>query len=268
MVRFLRDLCRFLAYQKRGISGMANDNKAATLQMFPWATCVEAVKRSATYSDFCAFQGELPGSLPQNSPETRRRIANLIVKWYFPDHSLNQIPTLVWHSYQNEDILTDIMRMMTLEAEPVIARFVTEQVQVLEPGTELDLALARDFVTYTYGGFNPKTYERLLTTCRHLGFIRRQNDKWFVGALLRPDNAFLIALHARFAPSPRIVRLADILSSPFWRYLGLRAPDFVRAILRDAEAAGLISRYVTVDELEQITTRYAIAEYLERALRL
>lgn len=247
---------------------MAVRNTVSALQMFPWATCMEAVKKSATYSDFCAFYAELPDSLPQNSPETRRRIANLIVKWYFPSHSLNEIPTLVWHSYGNEDILTDIMRMMTLEAEAVIARFVTEQGQVLTPGTELDLALARDFVAHTYGGFNPKNYGRLLTTCRHLGFLQLQNNKWFVGALPRPDNAFLIALHARFAPSPRIVRLSDILSSPFWRYLGLRTPDDVRAILRDAEAAGLISRYVSVDELEQITTRYAIGEYLERALRL
>jgi hypothetical protein len=236
--------------------------------MFPWATCVEAVKRSASYSDFDAFQAELPDSLPQNSPETRRRITNLIVKWYFPNHSLSEIPTLVWRSYQRDDILTDVMRMMTLEAEPVIARFATEQVQVLTPGADFDLALARDFITSAYGGFNAKAYDRLRTTSCHLGFLARQHTKWSVKALPRPDNALMVVLHARFAPSPRIVRMADILSSPFWRYLGLRSPDEVRAILRDAEAAGLISRYVTVDELEQITTRYTLAEYLERALRL
>ena len=247
---------------------MAIAETVSTLQMFPWATCLDAVKRSAAYGEFCAFRSELDNSLPQNSLETRRRTANLIVKWYFPSHSLSEMPTLVWRAYQREDILTDIMRMMTLESEPVIARFVTEQVQVLAPGTELDLALARDFVATTYGGFKAKNHERLLTTCRHLGFLSRQNNRWLVGGLSRPDDALLITLHARLAPSPRIVRLSDILLAPFWRYLGLRSPDDVRAILRDAVAAGLISRYVTVDELEQITTRYGASEYLQRALHV
>ena len=247
---------------------MANPARVSSLQMFPWPTCVEAVKKSAAYSDFAAFYDDLPNILPQNSPETRRRTANLVVKWYFPDHSLNSIPTLVWRRYQREDILTDVMRMTTLEAEPVIARFATEQLQVLEPGSEIDLALARDFITNIYGRFNTKAYCRLRTTGCHLGLLVHRHEKWLVGALPRPDNAFLIVLHIRFAPTPRIVRLSDILSSPFWRYLGLRAPDEVRAILRDAEAAGLISRYAIVDELEQLTTRYPVGEYLERALRL
>ena len=159
------------------------------------------------------------------------------------------------------------MRMMTLEAEPVIARFVTEQVQVLAPGAAFDLLW--------HGISLPRPTEdstpRPTQAADHVapsGFPGAPGSGWFVSCLPRSTTPFIVVLHARFAPSPRIVRLSDILSSPFWRYLGLRAPDDVRAILRDAEAAGLISRYVTVDELEQITTRYTVAEYLESALRL
>ncbi len=78
----------------------------------------------------------------------------------------------------------------------------------------------------------------------------------------------MILLHARLAPTPRIVRVSDLLAEPFWRYLGLRQPDEVRTILHDADAAGLLARYSTVDQLEQVTTRYTLEEYLGRALRL
>ena len=66
----------------------------------------------------------------------------------------------------------------------------------------------------------------------------------------------------------RIVRVADLLATPWWRYLGLRTADDLRAALRTAHAAGLIARYSVVDDLEQITTRYALTDYLGQALRL
>jgi hypothetical protein len=83
-----------------------------------------------------------------------------------------------------------------------------------------------------------------------------------------PDNAFLLALHAKLAPTPRIVRLSDILSSAFWKLIGIREDATVRSILRDANAKGFIAKYAVVDQLEQITTRYSFDEYLTKAFRL
>ncbi|MBM3189728.1 MAG: hypothetical protein FJZ90_13505 [Chloroflexi bacterium] len=240
----------------------------ASLQMFPWATCVAAVQDSARYPDFAAFYADLPYVLPQNSPETRRRTASLIARWYFPSRSLDSLPSLVWRAYRREDILVDIMRVMTLEAEPVVARFVVERVQPLPIGAEFGVSLARDYISTVYGRFVPKSYERLLTTARHLGFLGGKGERWHVTAHRRADNAFLLLLHDRFAPTPRIVRIADILASPFWKYLGLRSEDDVRSILRDAEAAQRIARYAKVDELEQVTTLYSAEEYVGRALTL
>ena len=83
-----------------------------------------------------------------------------------------------------------------------------------------------------------------------------------------PANGLLILLHARLATTPRIVRISDLLAAPWWRYLGYRSAAEVRATLRDAERAGLIARYSIVDDLEQITTRYSLDDYLDNALRL
>jgi hypothetical protein len=155
-----------------------------------------------------------------------------------------------------------------LDVEPVVAKFVVEVLRPLSPGAQFDPTMARDFVTSLYGSYKENSYKRLLITTRQLGFIERWDNGWVVSAIPRPSDALLILLHARLAPTPQIVRVADLLNEPFWQYLGLRQPDEVRAILHDAHAAGLLARYSTVDQLEQITTRYTLDEYLDHALRL
>ena len=112
------------------------------------------------------------------------------------------------------------------------------------------------------------SYDRLHSALIHMGFASPVPNGLIVLPIPLPDNAFLIAIHARLAPTPRIVRLSDILSSTFWKLMGIRDESTVRAILRDAEVKSLIAKYTVVDQLEQITTRYSYEDYLSKALRL
>jgi hypothetical protein len=242
--------------------------QVSTLQSFPLDAGIQAIKDSLEFTDFDRFYEHLLDSLPQNSPVTRRRYASLVVRWLFPERHLGGFLPHVWDVYRDEQLLRELTRVTVLEVEPVIARFVREVLQPISPGTRFDPVMARDFVTSLYGAFKGDSYDRLLVTTRQLGFIERSGHGWLVSAIPRPSDALLILLHARLAPMPQIVRVADLLNEPFWQYLGLRQPDEVRAILHDAHAAGLLARYSTVDQLEQITTRYTLDEYLGRALRL
>ena len=241
----------------------------STLQGFPLEAGIQAIKDSVNFTDFEAFYRHLLESLPQNSPGTRKRYASLVVRWLFPDRKLGGILPRAWQTYRDDQLLLELARVTVLEVEPVIARFVTEVVQSMPVGEDFDQAQARDFITGIYGAFKQDSYKRLLFSTKHLGFLERMSSNdWIVAAVPLPADALLILLHARLAPTPRIVRLSDLLAEPFWRYLGLRQPDEVRAILHDAHAAGLLARYSTVDQLEQVTTRYTLDEYLGRALRL
>jgi hypothetical protein len=242
--------------------------QVSTLQDFPLDAGIQAVKDSLEFTDFDAFYEHLVDSLPQNSPVTRRRYASLVVRWLFPEHHLGGLFPRVWEAYRDEQLLRQLTRVTVLEVEPVVARFVLEVLRPLPPGARFDPIMARDFVTSLYGAYKKNSYDRLLVTTRKLGFIERGGNGWIVSAIPRPSDALLVLLHARLAPVPQIVRVADLLNEPFWQYLGLRQPDEVRAILHDAHAAGLLARYSTVDQLEQITTRYTLDEYLGRALRL
>ncbi|MGA9350652.1 MAG: hypothetical protein WBW48_17865 [Anaerolineae bacterium] len=243
-------------------------NRPSTLQDFPYSAGLQAIKDSLAFDDFDAFYRHLLDGLPQNSPETRRRYASLVTRWFFPHHELRGLLPRVWQAYHDDQLLHELTRVTTLEMEPLIARFVTDVIFPISPGQPFQTATARDYVVATYGIYKKNSRERLLNTVRLLGFLARYDGRWVVAAIPRPANALLVLLHARLAPTPRIVRVADLLAAPFWQYLGFRQADEVRAVLHDAQAAGLIARYTMVDQLEQITTKYTLDAYLETALRL
>jgi hypothetical protein len=108
----------------------------------------------------------------------------------------------------------------------------------------------------------------LLLTVRYLGFVGRYGKDLVIEQIPTPADALLILLHDRLAPTPRIVRVSEILEEKWWRYLGLREAEVVRRVLRQAEAAGLLAQYAIMDELEQVTTRYSRDEYIGKARRL
>jgi len=240
----------------------------STLQDFPWEDSIWAVKASVEFKSYREFRDHLLANLPHNSPQTRLRYASLITRRYFPDGSLDNLLTQVWRHYRDERILTDLMRVATLEMEPAIGRFVTDELLPRCPGTVLDPQVARSFVQNTYGEFKDNSHSRLLRTVRYLGFLGRYGRQWMIQDIPTPADAMLIILHDRLAETPRIVRLAEVLEGHWWQYLGLRSADAVRGILRAGESAGLLARYAIVDELEQVTTRFSRNEYIDKALRL
>ena len=240
----------------------------STLQDFPWEACVQAVKDSLDFDSYPAFAKHVLNTLPQNSPQTRSRYVSLIGRWFFPGQQLPGLPARVWAAYEDEQILRDVMRAYVLSREPVIAAFVERFVLPTPSGTELPTATFQAYVVETFGEFKEQSGRRLTRTLRSLGFIARIGQTWFTQAIPNPANAFLILLHEQFAPTPRIVPLARILAAPLWWQVGYHTTTQVNETLLDAAAAGLIARFVNVDQLDQITTRYTLDEWLTRRLRL
>lgn len=240
----------------------------STLQDFPWEGSIQAVKDSLRFDSYPAFVEYVFSTLPQNSPQTRRRYTNLIGRWFFPDRQLPSLPGRVWAAYGDDTLLRDVMRACALSQEPVVATFIERFILPAPSGTELQSGVFRTYIEETYGEVKRQSRERLTRTLRELGFIARLGQTWFTQTISRPTTAFVILLHERFAPTPRIVSLVQILADPLWWQIGYHAPDEVRETLHDAATAGLIARFVTVDQLEQITTRYTLDEWLTGRLRL
>lgn len=68
-----------------------------------------AAKLSADATTLDDLQKKIEGSLRQNSSETRRRYAQSVVRWFFPD-GLDGLARKVWVAYRDERVESDILR--------------------------------------------------------------------------------------------------------------------------------------------------------------
>jgi len=84
-------------------------NEKFTIPSDPcWKESIFAIKSSIRFVSFDNFSKYLIENLPQNSLKTKKRYASYVLARFFPNQSLEQLPTMVWRSYHDENILEDI----------------------------------------------------------------------------------------------------------------------------------------------------------------
>jgi hypothetical protein len=257
---------RFISF---GVGTIMTDLAAPNMiQELPWEPAIQAFKDSIGFDDFSTFRAHLEENLPYNSAETRERYTQTIIKYFFPNGSLGELPERVWHAYMDDQLLEESMRYQFLTQEPTVAQFLVVQLNPMSPGSVLERASLEEFIKKVDPKGRKKMVERLGYALRRMGLVVRERRQDIVTQLQPTKTSLLILVHHLYAPTPRIVTLRDILEDPFWQYLGFRQEAIVRRILHEANANGLIAAYATIDQLEQITTRYTLDEWYEKRLRL
>jgi hypothetical protein len=216
------------------------------------------------------LQEKLLQELSQNGAETRRRYAQSILLWFFGD-GIDGLARQTWQAYEDEHLERDILRYLYLTAEQLVGKCVENCLFPLEEGMVIPAAYFERYLHNVLGDAPPpKTLERLKMNLAKLGFLDRsasQGDR--LGRINVDKTAFLIVFHAIFSPSgPRTVELASVLSNPFWKHLGLKSEQAVRALLREADAGQLLGKYVVADQLEQVTTCFSLRDLLKQRARL
>jgi len=244
------------------------DSAPNMIQELPWKPAIQAIKDSVNFDDFATFRAHLEESLPYNSAATRERYAQTIIKYFFPNGTLGGLPERAWRAYRDAQVLEDLIRYQFLSQESTVAQFVVAHLGPMAPGSVLKHKSFKDFIEEVDPKGRSKMVERLGQALRRMGFVVRERQQ-DVAVQLRPSKtSLLLLIHHLFAPTPRIVTLRDILADPFWQYLGFRQEETIRRALHEANARGLIAGYATIDQLEQITTRYTLDEWLEARLQL
>lgn len=233
-----------------------------------WKESIFAIKASVRFESFESFKRYLVENLPQNSLKTRKKYASYILARFFPNQSLEQLPVMVWKLYHDETILLDIMRFEFLKRERLIAHFIEKKLSGFAPGNLIPKEVFLDYLTEIYGEIKPKVVSRLREILRSLGYLGHNNRKYFIPSIVPNKTAFLIILHNLFAKTVQTVALKDIETDPFWKYLRIPNGQSIKQILREASANNLISKYIVADQLEQITTRYSLKEFIERKIAL
>jgi hypothetical protein len=235
---------------------------------FPEA--IFAVKESVSCVDLNELQAHLVARLGQNSQETRLRYARFLIRWFFAD-GLDGIARKTWIAYQDEKILADILRFLYLAHEPVMGACMAECLFPVELGMRVPASLFDRFLANYYGGENTKkTTQRLKSNLMRLGVLERNSRESDKIIPLNPAKTSLLLLtHYIFAADEqRTIELRNLLANPFWKYIGFKGEDEVRAVFRAADAAGYIGKYVVADQLEQITTCLTLDAFLSRKVRL
>jgi hypothetical protein len=238
------------------------------LQDILWQESLLAVHVSLDCQTVAELNDRLQEKLPQNSAVTRRRNTSTILRRFFPTDDVDQLPRRVLRAYDEETLLTAVMRVMFLEAEPLVGELVAEHLHKLPAGS----LLPRDFFTrYTQAALGKKETHvsyRCCTAARVLDWTIVEKSKSYVAQQIPHETAALLIFHHRYAPTPRVIDMKLLLAEPTWKYLGFSHEDAVRQFMRKLEQRGLVSRYATVDRLEHVTTKYPLASLLERKVRL
>ena len=245
-------------------------NGQRTLQDLLFAEGLLAARLSVPLDSLEVLQSQLIHHLHQNSLETRTRYAQSILKWFFPD-GVGSLMRNVWAAYNDESVASDILRYLYLASEPIMGACVAEALYPLEEGMLIPAHYFDRFLRdHLSGEPPPKTRQRLKTNLMKLGFLARARSKPDRLNLVIPTNiAFLILLHHLFAPNgPRTVEVRHLFANPFWKYLGFKSEETVRAVLRVADAAGVLGKYVVADQLEQVTTCLTLHDIFVQKVRL
>lgn len=237
-------------------------------QRLLWKESNKAIKDSVRFNNFINFRKHLQDNLPQNSSYVRERYTRSIIRWFFPDQSLNNLPAKVWRYYNDNQILQDVMRYFYLEKEPIVAEFICKYLLSLNPGTTLQIDYLKDFLIKKYGTLKKDPLNYLRTAIRDLGFIRRKKT---IVVVINPSyskTSLLVLIHYLFASTPRTVGLEEILTHNCWMYLGIKNQSEVKKVLKEADTKEIIAKYVIADQLEQITTKYTLDEFLQKRIKL
>lgn len=229
-----------------------------------------AAKLSKSCETLAELSELLLSNLSQNSLETRRRYIQSITRWFFPDDINGLLPN-VWRTYQDEVLTYDLLRWSYLRNEPIMGACVANALFPLENGIAIPPTYFDKFLSQYLGEAPPeKTRERIKINLKRIGFLERakgQPDR--LVPVVPQKTSFMILLHHLFAPkSVRTVELRTLLADPFWKYLGYKSEDVVRKVLREADAAGIIGKYIVADQIEQVTTCCSLNEWLKKGMRL
>ncbi len=142
---------------------------------------------------------------------TRRRNISIIRGRFFPTNDLDQLPRQVLRAYDDETLLAAVMRVLFLEAEPLVGKLVADRLYQLPVGS----ALPKDFFTRyaqeTLGKKDAHVSSRCCTAARVLGWTIMEKRKYYIVQQVPSETASLLILHQRYAPTLRVIDLKFLL---------------------------------------------------------
>jgi len=237
------------------------------VQDLVWPDSIVAATMTDGASDIEAFRERITDdAFTQPSFQTRHRYASYFIKWFLPSISLTDPVAIVWKAFHDKTSLEHVMRWQFVTSNPLVAGFVDGELAHVPPGDVVD-GVAQMYLAQTIGAVNERTINRLKASLRKIGLLELHQRAHY---RIIPDvspRAVAVLLACLFAPEPQAVSMATLMDDPWWKRLGLIDGAAVRTKLQETADRGLITRVAKMDSLDQITTRYSLAQFTAGKLK-
>lgn len=231
------------------------------LQDMYWDESVAAAMMCDRFSDIEAFREAITDeAFTQPSFQTRHRYASYFIKWFLPSVSFDDPVAICWRGFHRRIPLEHVMRWQFVTSNSLMAQYVDEHLSHVAPGEPIDEGVDA-FLAGATGEVNEKSRNRLKANLRKIGLVVAQSRRNY---RIVPDvstEAVALLLAVLFAPEAQVVSFRDIATDPWWKRLGIADEAALRAKLNDTASDGLIARSIKMDTLDQVTTRYALAQF-------
>jgi hypothetical protein len=109
---------------------------------------------------------------------------------------------------------------------------------------------------------NDKTRNRLRANLRKIGLLLVERKASFRLVPEVSPQAITVLLAHLFAKEPQVLSWMTLVGSPWWKRLGIVDEAMLRAKLHETADKELVARFRQVDTLDQVTTRFGVAELL------
>ena len=235
--------------------------KVDVLSDLQWEESIAAVKMAPLSTDFEAYREAIvDGAFAQSSFRTRWRYASFFIKWFLPGMSLSAPVVTAWRAFRDEVTLQHVMRWQYVSSNPLVAGLVDGPLAAATPGYPVD-ELIDTYLINSVGSVNPKNRSRLRTHLRKIGLLLEQKKVFYRIVPEVSPRAIAVLLAHLFAPEPQVVSWSTLVADPWWKRLGIVDENMLREKLTETAEAGLIARLVRMDTLDQVSTRYSLADF-------
>ncbi|HIQ20301.1 MAG TPA: hypothetical protein EYH34_03560 [Planctomycetes bacterium] len=226
------------------------------------------IPQAANFSDVEDYREHLAKTLPFNAVTTRRRAANFLIGRYFPGHHLHTDLTKFAQSAAGTPALPDVLFYLTCRTEKIVAQvaeslvwpslaegsvprtkvkeFVAEMLPESKSAKQITSAIFRTYEEFGIG----KTNRTTLSVCPRFGTL----------------PAFAYILYLEF-PEPGMYKFERVLQGPMQKWL-LWDQAWIVEQLYSLRQARLLSKVSEIDSHRQFTTRFSLAEAMDRIVAL
>ncbi|WP_161967272.1 hypothetical protein [Fimbriiglobus ruber] len=220
--------------------------------------------QAAKYRSVDEFRAHLSEKLRFNSQATRRRTANYIVSRFFPDAVYHEDVPQFCAATAGTLALGEALFYLTCRTEKIVSLVAEEVVFPSLAQGGITRARIREYVQAKFPDSKSANHigQAIVRSYQLYGLGTANRTRLNVAVREGSLVSFAYVLHLEF-PEPGMHAFEKLLDGPMHRWMLWDQQWMIRQLYRLREA-GLLSKVSEIDRMRQFTTRYTLADAVQR----